>query len=57
MSKSKTDVADADQAQNESNNETAPRKAKVRVLAEAKRDGRTVKVLTDGIRVWKETGE
>lgn len=34
--------------------DTAPRKRKTRVLAEAKRDGKTVRVLTDDVNVWKE---
>lgn len=60
MSKSKPAVA-ADAASNESHseatNDSAPRKRKVRVLAEAERDGKTVRVLTDDVRVWKETAE
>lgn len=36
----------------------APAKGgKVRVLSEAKRDGKTVRVLTDDVKVWKETSK
>lgn len=35
--------------------EAAKKKGKVTVLSTNKRDGKTVQVLTDGVRTWKET--
>ncbi|MGN6229177.1 MAG: hypothetical protein ACTHNM_17260 [Dyella sp.] len=34
---------------------TKPEPGDVQVLSSAKRDGKTVQVLTDGVRTWKET--
>lgn len=58
MSKSKPGASIADPAIDETQTEPKPAsKRKVRVLAKATRDGVTTQVLTDDVRVWKETSE
>lgn len=41
----------------ETKDQAAPKKNKIRELAKATRNGKTVRVLTDDVRVWKETQE
>ena len=48
----KTGAASTPNAEGES--DAKARKPKPRVLSQAERDGQTIRVLTDDVRVWKE---